>query len=117
MVKIGVIGDRKVSRPVAVNLSDGLFHSYFSMFDDSLRSVVLDTSDGVGRIGRAWEFMFMGIQGDEIGFKHCYTRNYVYMDRFSGSLRIPKSDRFFGQGIFDRDPWDNPVVFRKVLKG
>jgi len=117
MIKIDVIGDWKNGRGVPVNLSEGLVHAYFSMLDDSLRSVVLDTADGFGRIGRAREFMFMGIYGGEIGFKHHYTRNYVYMDRFSGSLRIPKSDRYFGQGIFDLDPWDNPVVFRKVLKG
>jgi hypothetical protein len=101
MVKVGVIGDWKNGQGVPVNLSLGLFLLYFSMFDDSLRSVVLDTEDGVGRLGRADEFMFMGIVGEEIGFKHWFSRNYIYMNRFSGALRIPKSDRFFGRGTFD----------------
>jgi len=99
-----------------VNLSLGLFRLYFSMFDQSLKSVVLDTSDGVGRIGSASEFMFMNFLGNFVAFKHHYTRNYIYMDRFSGDLIIPKSNRAFGQGIFDLDPWLNPVVWRKILQ-
>jgi len=116
MIKVGVLGDWMNGRGVPVNLSVGLFRLYFSMFDDSLRSVVLDTEDGVGRIGRASEFMFMSISGHEIGFKHICSRNYVYMDRFSGSLRIPKTDLYFGRGSFDLGGWENPHVFDHYLK-
>jgi len=99
-----------------LRLSLGLFRVYFSMLDDSLRSVVLDTEDGVGRIGRASEFMMMYFQGDEIFFKHICSRNYIHMNRFTGELFIPKSDRAFGRGLFDLGGWENPVVFARYLK-
>ena len=116
MIRIATIGNYSKGEGVPVNLSVGLFQVYFSMFDDSLRSVVLDTEDGVGRIGQASEFMFMGIYRGEIAFKHTASRNYVYMDRFSGDLRVPKSDRYFGRGVFDIGGWNNPVVWRVFLR-
>ena len=91
-----------------IYISKLLFDVYFSMFDDSLSKTVLDTEDGVGRIGSAKEFMFMGFTARGIAFKHIDTRNYIYMDRLTGELTIPKSSRYFGQGVFDVY---NPVVF------
>jgi len=99
-----------------LNLSDNLFRLYFSMLDDSLRSVVLDTEDGVGRLGRSSEFMMMYFQGDKIFFKHISSRNYIHMNRFTGELFIPKSDRAFGRGLFDLGGWENPVVWRVFLR-
>jgi len=86
------------------------------MLDDSLQSVVLDTEDGVGRLGRSSEFMMMYFQGDKIFFKHISSRNYIHMNRFTGELSIPKSDRAFGRGLFDLGGWENPFVFDHYLK-
>jgi len=60
--------------------------------------------------------MMMYFQGDKIFFKHIFSRNYIHMNRFTGELSIPKSERAFGRGLFDLGDLENPVVWRLFLR-
>ena len=75
-------------------------NAYFSMLERSLERFILPTEDGVDRFAKAAEFMLMRISGDLVHFKHILTRNYLYLDRFTGEISIP-TGRPFHLGFFD----------------
>lgn len=111
-------------QPLAEEKGQGIFRThaqmlngkmrdiYFSMLGDSLRSFVLPTSDGVGRLGQASEFMLMSFDSHTVYFKHGDTRNYLFMAKLTGKLTVPKGGAFF-QGEFDIFHIHNDVVFKK----
>jgi hypothetical protein len=85
----------------------------FNELDAALRREPLPTSAGGRRYADPGEFMLMRIEGGggsllelrQASFKHCFTRNYIYLKRHGSSWRlsVPKTDVPFFRGFFDSD--------------
>jgi len=84
----------------------------FAELEAALRREPLPTSAGGRRYASVDEFMLMRIEGRgglhrlrQASFKHCFTRNYIYLKRHGRSWRlsVPQSDVPFFRGFFDCD--------------
>lgn len=83
-----------------MQISRQVIDSSFSMLQQSLKRFALPTEDSGNRFASVEEFMLMNISGDLVHFKHILTRNYLYLDRFTGKISIPVGKPFH-LGFFD----------------
>lgn len=65
----------------------------FNILEPLLRNTFLptmidDDTPGKSRIAHVSEFMHMGEENGMVGFKHCDTRRYLYLE--NGELIVPK---------------------------
>lgn len=80
--------------------------SLFELLGIALKPIKLDRGPGKPATeGKPDEFMLMQI-GDkgEAQFKHCDSRNYVYLFQ-GGTLVIPKTESPFNRGTFEQFPY------------
>lgn len=74
----------------------------FALLATALKAQVLPTEHGAHREAKAEEFMLMHRSPMGVyGFKHEDTRNYVFVNRYSGALRVPMTTEPFKRGYFD----------------
>ena len=85
---------------------------YFEILEKELAQMPLPTAHSGKRTAQAHEFMMMHCNEDNIGFKHSFTRNYVFLERRKPSmlgsgewrLTVPLSRDAFLRGEFDECP-------------
>lgn len=78
-----------------------------------LASTPLKNEDGTTRIAELSEFMFMQIdQEGNIGFKHCDSRNYIFLLK-NNTLHVPETSQAFQRGTFD--VFEEPQLAREEV--
>lgn len=81
-------------------MSNDELTAYFNALELALTGVTLKTSSGTFRKASASEFMYMGQNQDCLAFKHCGSRNYIYL-HYTGDLYVSQSAEPFHRGVFD----------------
>lgn len=73
---------------------------YFGLLEKALKSRLLRSMQGGFRVVAADEFMLMQRSGNVIGFKHCNSRNYVFLNVATAQLDVPVTSQAFQRGHF-----------------
>jgi hypothetical protein len=102
--------ERRETMAVTYDFTEGQIEEYYCALNRALKGKYLLCEDGHTRIANADEFMLMHRDGLEgvIGFKHSYTRNYVFLvpvsDFMGFVLYVPHTDKPLMRGYFDAQP-------------
>lgn len=72
----------------------------FEKLEKALAKIYLIDTDGNKVIRTTEHFMYMETRGKWVAFKSRETRNYLYLDIFTGRIHIPYEDKPFFRGQF-----------------